>query len=52
MEGIEAPYVQLAAQRVVRDGRVVGGPDDLQIFEHLPPRLQALLNGQRELYTT
>ena len=47
--GQSAPFIQLAPQRIVRDGQKVAGPWELELHEHLPPRLQATLREQREL---
>nr|VWO96002.1 Di/tri peptide transporter 2 [Ganoderma boninense] len=36
----ERPYVQLAPQRIVLDGRKVAGPRDIKIYEEHPPWFQ------------
>ncbi|PIL28958.1 hypothetical protein GSI_09005 [Ganoderma sinense ZZ0214-1] len=36
----ERPYVQLAPQRIVRDGRKMAGPRDFKIYEEYPPWFQ------------
>ncbi|KAM5535334.1 hypothetical protein V8D89_011019 [Ganoderma adspersum] len=44
--GIDQPYVQLAAQRIVQDGRVVADADDIEIHRDAPPRVQAAARKQ------
>ena len=33
----QRPYVQLAPQRIIRDGKKVGGPRDIELCEEFPP---------------
>ena len=47
--GQSTPFVQLAPQRIVRNGRKVAGPWDLEIHADLPPHMQAMLREQPEL---
>ncbi len=50
--GVARPYVQLAPQRIVQDGRLVAGPWDIGVHENAPPRVQAAARKQPELFTT
>lgn len=41
--------MQLAPQRIVRNGEVAAGPTDL-VFQKLPPRLQRIAQDKPQLY--
>ena len=47
--GVAQPWVQLAPQRIVTDGKVVADALDLKIHEDSPPRVQAAIRNQRNL---
>ncbi|PIL27945.1 hypothetical protein GSI_09980 [Ganoderma sinense ZZ0214-1] len=47
--GIDQPYVQLAAQRIVKDGRVIADAHDIEIHRDAPPRVQAAARKQLAL---
>nr|VWP00243.1 Extracellular lipase (EC [Ganoderma boninense] len=47
--GIDQPYVQLAAQRIVQDGKIVADAHEIEIHQDAPPRVQATARKQPSL---
>ena len=46
----EHPFIQLAPQRIVRDGRCVANAWDIGLHKYLSPRMQAKVRNQPEIY--
>lgn len=42
-----APFVRLAAQRIMEDDERIGGPLDLKMYPNLSPRLHRIIQRQQ-----